>query len=249
MSSRAEQLAIRLRAGADDSRQPLQPGDRFTGWAVPGITFSSGHVLALRCFTASSIGPGYRSVWHRDPDGYWTFYTSVPPAQSCARYFGRDVARTVVAPIDATWVDAWSLVVSVAGALTWRIELSATAMTRASSRLFPHLPRSVWQSPQLLRTLGWLAGHLLGSGPVVLGGRTPNGHWFTAVPRRVWMVRGSRAQVAGVDVGTPAPQDVPARLADVVVPRRGIMMTVEVNLVPPRGRHERVSPLGVPCGD
>src|SRR5207248_4755244 len=25
-------------------------------------------------FPASSIGPGYRSVWHRDPHGRWTVY-------------------------------------------------------------------------------------------------------------------------------------------------------------------------------
>ena len=58
---------------------------------LPGVSFASGHVLALRCFPASSIGPGYTSLWHRDPDGRWTFYATVPPAQSCARYFGRDI--------------------------------------------------------------------------------------------------------------------------------------------------------------
>lgn len=26
-------------------------------------------------FPASSIGPGYTSVWHRDPGGTWTFYS------------------------------------------------------------------------------------------------------------------------------------------------------------------------------
>jgi hypothetical protein len=31
-------------------------GDRFSGYAVIGLPFSSGHVLALRCFPASSLG-------------------------------------------------------------------------------------------------------------------------------------------------------------------------------------------------
>ena len=37
-------------------------GDRFSGYAVIGLPFSSGHVLALRCFPASSLGAAYTSV-------------------------------------------------------------------------------------------------------------------------------------------------------------------------------------------
>ena len=44
-------------------------GDRFSGYAVIGLPFQSGHILALRRFPASTIGPGYTSVWHRDPSG------------------------------------------------------------------------------------------------------------------------------------------------------------------------------------
>jgi hypothetical protein len=53
----------------------LPPGseERFFGYGVMGLPFRSGHVLGLRRFPASSIGPGYRSVWHRDPNGGWTF--------------------------------------------------------------------------------------------------------------------------------------------------------------------------------
>src|SRR5689334_16071506 len=61
---------------------PVLPGgggDRFTGYAVMGLPFRSGHVLALRRFPASSIGPGYTSVWHRDPRGDWTFYSTIQP--------------------------------------------------------------------------------------------------------------------------------------------------------------------------
>jgi hypothetical protein len=58
----------------------LPPGseERFFGYGVIGLTFLSGHVLALRRFPASSIGPGYRSVWHRDPRGRWTFHQDQP---------------------------------------------------------------------------------------------------------------------------------------------------------------------------
>ena len=71
----------------------LPPGkaDRFAGYAVIGLPFRSGHVLALRRFPASSLGPGYTSVWHRSPAGIWTFYSTVPPEQGCSRYFGKEI--------------------------------------------------------------------------------------------------------------------------------------------------------------
>jgi hypothetical protein len=49
---------------------PALPGDaeeRFAGYGVMGLPFRSGHYLALRHFPATSIGPGFRAVWHRDP--------------------------------------------------------------------------------------------------------------------------------------------------------------------------------------
>ena len=55
---------------------PDGPGDRFSGYAIIGLPFQSGHVLALRRFPTSSIGPGYTAVWHRNPSGRWTFYST-----------------------------------------------------------------------------------------------------------------------------------------------------------------------------
>src|SRR5262249_43826239 len=53
--------------------------ERFTGYGVMGLPFAGGHYLAFRCWPHSSIGPGYRAVWHRDPEGTWTFYATEPP--------------------------------------------------------------------------------------------------------------------------------------------------------------------------
>lgn len=223
--------------------------DRFAGWAVPGVSFASGHVLALRCFPSSSIGPGYRSLWHRDPDGRWTFYASAPPSQSCARYFGRDVARTVVTPVDVTWRDGRTFDVRVPAGIDWQVGVAATLVTRASGRLLPWLPGAAWKSRRLLRLLGRTAGWLLGTGPLVLSGETPNGHLFTARPRRIWLVADSAARVGGLDLGPTAPLPVPATLGDMLVPRRGLVMAGDVLLAPPRSRSGRVSPLGVPCHD
>jgi len=75
---------------------PTLPGggeERFAGYGVMGLPFRSGHILALRCFPASSVGPPYRAVWHRDPEGRWTFFQDVPLMQGCARYFGAALAE------------------------------------------------------------------------------------------------------------------------------------------------------------
>src|SRR3990172_1211308 len=66
---------------------PRGDGERFGGYGVMGAPFCSGHVLAMRRFTASSVGAGYTSVWHRDPGGAWTFYADVDPLEACTRYF------------------------------------------------------------------------------------------------------------------------------------------------------------------
>ena len=70
---------------------PEGEGERFFGYAVIGLPFDSGHVLSLRRFPASSIGPGYTSVWHRDPEGRWTFYQDALPELACSRYFGVEI--------------------------------------------------------------------------------------------------------------------------------------------------------------
>ena len=53
--------------------------EHFSGWGIMGLPFRSGHILGLRRFPATSIGPGYTSLWHRDPAGTWTFYADAQP--------------------------------------------------------------------------------------------------------------------------------------------------------------------------
>ena len=77
---------------------PACDAEGFSGYAVMGLTFQSGHVLSLRRWPATSIGPGYTSVWHRTPEGSWTMYADAPPALSCARYFSTAMDRTIQAP-------------------------------------------------------------------------------------------------------------------------------------------------------
>ena len=113
-----------------DAPLPDGAGDRFSGYAIIGLPFQSGHVLALRRFPASSIGPGYTAVWHRDPSGRWTFYSTVPPEVSCARYFGGEVERNVVTFTDIVWGDSMSFTVFVGTAIRWHVTLGTSLATR-----------------------------------------------------------------------------------------------------------------------
>lgn len=120
----------------------LPPGteERFAGSAVIGLPFRSGHVLSLRRFPASSVGPGYTSVWHRDPAANWTFYQTVAPEQGCSRYFGREIERNVVAPIHVEWLGPAQFLVVVKDAVTWEVTLTETVASRVintAARLLP----------------------------------------------------------------------------------------------------------------
>ena len=78
---------------------PFGADERFSGYGVMGVPFASGHVLCLRRFPVTSLGQGYTSVWHRNPEGRWTFIQDVTPQRACPRYFGSAVARSLVREI------------------------------------------------------------------------------------------------------------------------------------------------------
>jgi hypothetical protein len=224
------------------------PGDTFAGYGVIGLPFRSGHVLALRRFSASSLGSAYTSVWHRDPNGRWTFYSTVAPDCSCARYFGGQVDRNVVTPIEITWVTSWALRVGIGTELTWQLTLRASPMTRLVNVMALLIPERAFQMPVVLRSMGLAADVALGAGRMNLAGRTPNGHRFIMSPRRLWLVDRSTAQVGGRSIGPPGPLEVQAALEDLQVPQRGLFATASARLErPARGRTTAASP-GTPCG-
>jgi len=113
--------------------------ERFFGYAVIGLPFDSGHVLSLRRFPASSIGPGYTSVWYRDPEGRWTFYQDAPPELACSRYFGGEIEETVLLPINIDWNSPLDFTVWIEGgrSLEWRVTTLRCALTNISSYRSP----------------------------------------------------------------------------------------------------------------
>lgn len=206
------------------SSLPEGNSDRFAGYAVIGLPFLSGHVLALRRFPASSLGPGYTSIWHRDPCGAWTFYSTVAAEQSCSRYFGSETEKSIQARIQISWTgpDSLEVVAKCSPPLTWEITLAETPASRLMNFVARRLPDWFWHERFMLRAMGLAGQVVLGTGRMNLAGRTPNGYEFLANPQQVWLVKSSRAIVNGVDLGPIGPHSSQARLNDFLIPQRGL---------------------------
>jgi len=218
-----------------NSSLPEGNSDRFAGYAVMGLPFVSGHVLALRRFPSSSLGPGYTSVWHRDPSGTWTFYSTVEAEQSCSKYFGSETEKNVHANIHIVWTASDTLQVVAEGSpsLTWEITLTETPASRLMNFAARQLPHCCWQQHFMLRFMGVAARVMLGTGKMNLAGQTPNGHEFIATPKQVWLVKSSRAVVQGVDLGPAGPLSSQARLNDFLIPQRGLFATASAFMQSP----------------
>lgn len=220
MSTTARDASMRTEAA---EARTEGPNERFTGYGVMGLPFASGHLLAFRRFPSTPFGRGYRSVWHRDPGGTWTFHVDAPAAESCPRYFDAAISRSVRSDIAITWHGPDRLTVEVAGVLVWRLELRASTPTALMTAMAGAMPEPVWESTAALAAMGRMAGAMLGAGRIRLAGRVPNGQWFKAGPRQVWSVGGS-AVMHGVDLGEPAPLATQVRLGDFLLPQRGLFM-------------------------
>jgi hypothetical protein len=203
---------------------PPAPGERFSGYGVMGMPFRSGHVLGLRRFPASSIGPGYRSVWHRDPGGRWTFYQDQPAEIACTRYFGAEVDEVREGPVRIEWSGSHRFEVHAGdGALEWEVELESTPVTHLLNAVGSLLPLRAWRARPVLAVMSRVAGPALSAGRVRLEGETPNGQRFVANPLTIWVATG-RAGVDGVDVGEPGPAPEQAQLEDFAIPQRGLFV-------------------------
>ena len=205
----------------------LPPGseERFFGYGVMGLPFRSGHVLGLRRFPASSIGPGYRSVWHRDPNGRWIFYQDQPAQLACTRYFGAAVDDVREGEIRIDWTGPRSFDVRAAGGdLEWTVELESTPVTRLLNGGGSLLSAAAWRSERMLKLMSRVAGVALRAGRVQLSGVAPNGQQFAANPLTMWVASRSVATIGGAGLGEigPAPQQ--AHLGDFPIPQRGVFV-------------------------
>ncbi|WP_280419726.1 hypothetical protein [Nocardia carnea] len=226
-----------LPAGAD--------AERFAGYGVMGQPFASGHYLAFRHFAASSVGPGYASVWHRDPAGDWVIYSSVSPRESCARYYSSALAQARVAQIAVEWTGPFGLTVQVPDELEWDIELGRSPATVVMTGLGSVMPAALWRNPGVLASMSRVAGPALGVGRVRLSGTTPNGQWFRTNPRMLWTVERTVARIGGVDIGPPGPLPEQTGLGDFRLPQRGMFAVGEAYFEPYDAARHRAASSGL----
>jgi len=203
----------------------LPPGldERFNGYGVMGLPFRSGHVLAMRRFPATSVGPGYTSVWYRDPQGEWVFYATVAPHLACSRYFGMNALASIQTDVRIIWTAPSRFrVVVPAASLEWDVTVGRTLATQVMNAVAGLLPDAAWRNPTFLVAMGRMAGPFLGAGRVGLYGTAPNGQRFIANPRVLFRILDSQAVLAGTDLGPPGPVVPQAQLGDFWIPQRGM---------------------------
>lgn len=206
-------------------RLPDGTNERFAGYGVMGLPFRAGHLLAMRRFPASSIGPGYRSVWHRDPEERWTFFQDAAPEVACTRYFGGAADEVVRASIDIDWSAADELSITVVGGghqLDWRMSLATSHATRLMNAVGLVLPDSWWRNQMFLAAISRLAPAILHTGRLRLTGVTPNGQHFIVNPSLTWLITEASATLDGLDLGDPGPAPRQGKLGDFLVPQQGI---------------------------
>jgi hypothetical protein len=139
---------------AADADLPAGSDERFAGYGVMGLPFASGHVLAMRRFPASSIGPAYTSVWHRGPDGRWAFWQDQQDDQSCPRYFSAALTESRRVDIELSLpADSTLRVVVPEVELVWTTILAATAVTRILNAMGRAMPDRAWRARPVLRAL------------------------------------------------------------------------------------------------
>jgi hypothetical protein len=204
---------------------PAGTGERFAGYGVMGLPFRSGHLLAMRRFAASSIGPAYRSVWHRNPGGRWTFFQTVRPELACTRYFGAAVDEVVDARIDIDWSGPNELSIDVLGAghrLEWRMTLTSALPTRMTNAVGSIVPDAWWRSETFLALAGRVADPVLHTGEVHFAGLTPNGQSFKVNPSLIWLITDSATTLDGSPLGNLGPAPIQGELGDFRIPQRGI---------------------------
>ena len=215
-----------------ERRRPPLRGRReqFLGYGITGIAFTSGHIVALRRFTASSIGPPYTTIWVRDPHGRWVFHTNVEPRRSCPRYFGPLLHAARVDDIEVTWIGSSELYLAARDArLRLAIRFTADLRTRVMSSLMRVAPEGIWHDDAMTRRMGAAGGRLLRVGAIRLAGRAPSGHRYHIRPTGVWRVESAAGVFGGRDIGDPVPLEHALTLGDMTIPRRSLFMTGTVS--------------------
>jgi hypothetical protein len=191
----------------------------------------------LRRIPASSVGPAFTTVWHRNEVGRWTFYVDGQPELTCARYFGPagQVRREDV--IALSWHGATSFTVRVPGpGIAWAVHLAPTLGARALGALRRQLPESIRRRAGVQRTMAAAASRLLRLDSLTVSGRAPSGHGFRLDTHEFWVVDATTARCGGQHLGPPITLRNQVRLGDFSIPAWGVFTTGDAFFEPDDGQ-------------
>lgn len=217
-------IAAHTSAIAEGRGQAPWPGHEYVrGWGVFGLPFDSGHVLALRVFPQNSFAP-YCTVWHRDPEGRWSIFADAPrPDIACPRYYGPACDRVGTSRIDVAWTGPRDLRVTMDDPhLEWTLTVARSPRLAVVNPAAAAMPLSSWRPRALVRARELLAG-ALGMGRLELSGEMPSGHDGLLMPKRMYLIGGSRARLDGTDLGRPTRLAENPMIGGVALPRRGVL--------------------------
>lgn len=221
-----------MSAGATRATVETSEVERMKGLAVLGVTFESGHTLALRAFEETSFGPGFVAVWMREPNGDWRFFSDNDPRQSCAKYMLPDVADQV--PVEVRWVDERTLHVSIkAISFRWFLEFEETRRTKLMSGIVSRIPKWGLRTAPVSRLVAAVASRGLGLGRLRLRGHVPNGQHFAGMPRRVWNIKSSAAWAGAYHFGEVVQKAEQRQFGDFWIPETPIAIAGEVEFIAP----------------
>lgn len=192
------------------------------GWAVFGLPFDSGHVLALRVLPESNVAP-YRALWHRDPLGNWAIYVDGPEVCACTKYYGAACDFTGYTRMHVEWTGPTTVRITMnEPRVDWTLTATSSPRLNLINAVNSALPLTTWRSNLLLRARERVA-KTLSLGDLQLSGITPSGHIGTLMPEKMYFIEDARASFDGIDLGHPVHLSQNPKIGSVPLPTRGIV--------------------------
>jgi hypothetical protein len=193
----------------------------FTGYGLLSLTLESGDVISFSRVVASSMGPPYTCVWHRDVAGRWRFHVNIAPSRSCLRFLAPAACDVRVGDISLVWKSRLELSLDIRDArLHVGLRLATDVVMQALGAAAILVPAPIWRSAGALRAIGRGAGALLGAGGLRLAGRSPSGHVYRRRLAGIWGVAAAAAVLDGRDLGPMLDATQPVAVGGFLLPGR-----------------------------
>jgi hypothetical protein len=193
----------------------------FTGYGLLSLTLESGDIISFSRVVASSLGPPYTCVWHRDGAGRWRFHVNIAPSRSCLRFVVPAASDVRVDDISLVWKSRLELSLYIRDArLHLGLRLATDVVMQALGAAALLVPAPVWRSDGALRVIGRAAGAVFGAGGLRFAGRSPSGHVYRRRLAGIWGVAAAAAVLDGRDLGPMLDATQPVAVGGFLLPGR-----------------------------